>query len=92
MASDTLQAESASANPYETAPFQSACRMEEPLAAINDLMTALGYLVEGVEDQPLACAVARIAFIARDQCASAEKLRVEIFRAAHPNPEGLVRR
>ena len=82
MATDTIPAAPAAANPYESGPWRDACDMEEPLALVRDLLTGLMYLGQTLDDG--GSAVARIADIARDKCEQLEALRGNLFHELHP--------
>ena len=85
MATDTIPAATAAANPYKAGPFRDVCEMEDPLTLIQDLLGGLILLGLALDDG--GTAVSRIADIARDECAKLEELRTSIFHALHPDRE-----
>ena len=81
MATQSLQAESVSANPNSEA-FQHTCAMEDHLRVIDDLLLGLMIMSETYSE---GSPVQTIAELARDNCREAEKLRYKLFRETHPN-------
>ena len=82
MATTTLQAHSACANPHESDPFRLVGDMEDDVRVIRDLLTGLCRMADSFEEDGEA--IATIALLARDQCGNLEKRRCELFRLTHP--------
>ena len=85
MATDTIPTEIQTANRYGSEHFDNACKMEEPLGKIHDLLTAIMFAGEAMGEG--GSSLARIADIARDECRSVEDLRGKLFHGLHPNKE-----
>lgn len=84
MADISLQAELTRPNPFpDDTAFRLVCDMEDPLRKIRDLLSALSYVAQCVEDGGEA--IATIADAARENLKAAEALRGDLFRLSHPN-------
>jgi|GEM_PF-4610715 len=82
MATNSLQAESVSANPVDET-FTLVCQMEDHLCAARDLMMGVMLIACELGDAE-GTAIDRIASAARDRVKAAQDLRTRLFRVTHP--------
>lgn len=78
------------ADPGEAGIFKCVSDMEEPLAVARDILLGLTMIAETLETDGGAV-VARLAWLALDECEAAETLRGEAFKLAHPRREPIER-
>lgn len=64
--------------------YRIVCDMENPLETIRAIMGALAMMAETLDERE-GTPIQRLAWLARDQVAAAEKLRGGLFRMLHPD-------
>ncbi|MBX3583651.1 MAG: hypothetical protein KF810_17330 [Rhizobiaceae bacterium] len=65
--------------------WQTVCNMENSLATIVDLASALALVSEAIDEASVSGAIQRVAWMIRDSANEAEELRGQLFHMTHAN-------
>ena len=71
------------------AAFDYAGAMEDPIATVKDILSALAMIAETLGEDDAAGPIQRLAWLGHDQIVKAEELRGQIFHATHSSKFGV---